>query len=331
MRCFIQISEAPVQVMWVWRSITDHLTCQAVLCVQQFVVDLPLQLVGFVCILGRSSLPVHSALAQPASVKTVGAHPQEHASLQCGWGTWGAFIAPPRGREAVHWQGHHLRTSGLRVVLLIWGTWREMAAFWTGDGHLPHQTVPVKHGHVQAEIWRKKTHRRRCFLVLWWEEMQFYFLKIVLLNIFNMTSLGFFSPTWECLCRSYAGIQGKRRWLAVSRTVRVDGGSELVSCTQRSRWGTPTHARLKPPLLSMCEGPYRSPWWESARAGCGAGRGTGWRTSPAGRRSPDNNPSNRILAWAWTVTSASHHTNSEHGVQEKLTSLFLNQWKICKS
>lgn len=160
------ICGAPVQVSWVWRSKTDHLTCQTVLCVQEFIVDLPLQLVGFVCILGRSSLPVHSALAQPASVEAVGAHPQEHASLQCGRGTWGPIIGPPRGREAVHRQGYHLRTSGLRVVLLIWGARSEMAAFWTGDGHLPHQTVPVKHGHVQAEIWRKEADRWRCFLVL---------------------------------------------------------------------------------------------------------------------------------------------------------------------
>lgn len=133
---------------------------------QEFIAGLPLQLVGFVCILGRSSLPVHSAVAQPASVKAVGAHPQEHASLQCGQGTWGAVIGPPRGREAVHRQGHHLRTSGLRVVLLIWGAWGEMAAFWTGDSHLPHQTVPVKHGHVQAEIWWEQTDRWRCFLLL---------------------------------------------------------------------------------------------------------------------------------------------------------------------
>lgn len=53
----------------------------------------------------------------------------------------------------------------------------------------------------------------------------------------------FFFFTWECLCRSYTGIQGKRRWLAVSRTVRVDGGPELVSCTHRGAGEAHPHMR----------------------------------------------------------------------------------------
>lgn len=129
----------------------DHLTCQTVLRVQEFIVDLPLQLVGFVCILGRASLPVHSALAQPASVEAVGAHPQEHATLQRGRGARGALVSP-RGREAVHRQGHHLRVPRLLVELVFRGAGSEMAAFRAGDGHLPHRTVPVEHGHVQAEV-----------------------------------------------------------------------------------------------------------------------------------------------------------------------------------
>lgn len=124
---------------------------------QEFIVDLPLQLGGLVCILGRSPLPVHSAGAQPASVEAIRAHPQEHASLQSGRGTWGAVIGPSRGREAIHRQGHYLRTASLRVVFLLRGAGSEMAAFRAGDGHLPHQIVPVKHAHVQPEIWGKQT------------------------------------------------------------------------------------------------------------------------------------------------------------------------------
>lgn len=54
----------------------SNLTRQKVLCVQEFTVDLSLQFVGLVSVLGQSSLPVHSALTQPASVESVRAHPQ---------------------------------------------------------------------------------------------------------------------------------------------------------------------------------------------------------------------------------------------------------------
>lgn len=133
-------------------KLSAGLTGQTVLSVQELVADAPLQVVGFVRVLGRPSLPVHSALAQPAGVEAVGAHPEEDALLQRGWGAWGAVVRPPRRGEAVHRQGHHLRTSGLRVVLLLWGAGGEMAAVRAGDGHLPHQAVPVEHAHVQAGV-----------------------------------------------------------------------------------------------------------------------------------------------------------------------------------
>lgn len=50
--------------------------CKVVLCVEEFTGDLSLQFVGLVSVLGQSSLPVHSALAQPPSVESVWAHPQ---------------------------------------------------------------------------------------------------------------------------------------------------------------------------------------------------------------------------------------------------------------
>lgn len=88
--------------------------------------------------------------------------------------------------------------------------------------------------------------------------------------------------------------------------------------TQRSRWSTLTHARPKPSLLFINAGSYHSRWRGTATAGCGEEEGTEGRASLAGRPAPDSNPSNHILAWAWTEASAVHHTNTEQGFQAKL-------------
>lgn len=138
------------------------LTCQAVLHVQQFAVDLPLQFAGLVTVLGQRPLPVDSALAQPAGVEAVGPHPQQQTPVQGGGGrragrtlvppSW----SPPVGGQGVHWQRHHLGAPGLQVVLLLRGAGREVAALGTGDGHLPHQAVLHVDGEVQAAVWGMK-------------------------------------------------------------------------------------------------------------------------------------------------------------------------------
>lgn len=141
------------------------LTCEVVLRVEQFTGHVPFQLVGFVPVRRQASLPVHPAVAQPLSVESVRAHPQQHAPLQGGRRSRGALVRPPQGREGVHGQGHHLGASGRHVVLL-WGARRDVAALWTGRGHLPHQSAPHEHGHVETEVWAEDTGRASQTLVL---------------------------------------------------------------------------------------------------------------------------------------------------------------------
>lgn len=58
-----------------------------------------------------------------------------------------------------------------------------MAAFRTGDGHLPDRTVPVKDGHVQAEVWWKETGKWTCFSGALMRLKQRDFLKMGLLSV----------------------------------------------------------------------------------------------------------------------------------------------------
>lgn len=135
-----------------------HLTCEVVLCVQQFTADVSLQLVGFVSVRRRASLPVHPALAQPTGIESICSHPHQHSPLQAGRWTRGTLIWPPLRWEAVHGQGHHVRASSRQIVLL-WGAGSDVASLQIGSGRLPHQSVPEIYGHVQTEVWRRRGHR----------------------------------------------------------------------------------------------------------------------------------------------------------------------------
>lgn len=127
------------------------LTCEEVLCVEQFAGNFSFQLVEFVSVWRQASLPVNPTLAQPAGVQSVGAHPQKDSPLQDGRRTRWTLVCPPQARETVQRQRHHLRASGRQVVLLRRAR-HEVAALRTGDGHLPHQSLPYVHRHVETEI-----------------------------------------------------------------------------------------------------------------------------------------------------------------------------------
>lgn len=117
--------------------------------------------------------------------------------------------------------------------------------------------------------------------------------------------------TWERLRWSDAGVQCEWRGLTVSRTIRVDGGSELISFTHRQ---AETNIYCKcakldlPGMLTLpCEHwvQYHSPWTSPATADCGGDRDTEWRADQAARPAPDSTPSSYIQQWACTVSVTS--------------------------